>query len=173
MLVHILRHGMLVFLAQLHWMVSTREEETCHGRSGLTRFVFKHSYCLLSLIFYRFIWLHLPHQIGLEGEALSLHSLSGSSSVEWVERSLVAQRQPLTWYKVSISNINQSFLSFSEVAKQMYVNFVRCCLRVALKYIQCSNFIILDGEISQILVLFLNKNISSGCDLSQRWVTAF
>lgn len=39
-------------------------------------------------------------QVGLKGEALNLHSLSGSSSVEWVEGSLVTQRQPLTWFKV-------------------------------------------------------------------------
>lgn len=40
------------------------------------------------------------NQIGLEGEALSLHSLSGSPSVEWVEGAFVSQKQPLTWYKV-------------------------------------------------------------------------
>ncbi|KAF3614453.1 hypothetical protein FXO38_30835 [Capsicum annuum] len=28
------------------------------------------------------------------------HTLSGSSSVEWVQGSLVAHKQPLTWYKV-------------------------------------------------------------------------
>ena len=37
-------------------------------------------------------------QIGLEGESLQLHSLSGSSSVEW--ELAVAWKQPLTWYKV-------------------------------------------------------------------------
>lgn len=47
------------------------------------------------------------NQIGLHGEALGLHSISGSSSVEWAEGSLVAQRQPLSWYKVSILNFNQ------------------------------------------------------------------
>lgn len=36
-------------------------------------------------------------QVGLKGEDLSLHSLSGSSSVEWGEP---MQKQPLTWYKV-------------------------------------------------------------------------
>nr|XP_010910613.2 beta-galactosidase [Elaeis guineensis] len=36
------------------------------------------------------------YQVGLKGEALSLHSLSGSSSVEWGEGS---KGQPLTWYK--------------------------------------------------------------------------
>ncbi|KAK4343377.1 hypothetical protein RND71_036471 [Anisodus tanguticus] len=39
------------------------------------------------------------YKVGLKGESLSLHSLSGSSSVEWVQGSLVAQKQPLTWYK--------------------------------------------------------------------------
>jgi len=33
---------------------------------------------------------------------LNLHSLSGSSSVEWLQGYLVSRRQPLTWYKVSI-----------------------------------------------------------------------
>ncbi|XP_008805774.2 beta-galactosidase-like isoform X3 [Phoenix dactylifera] len=36
------------------------------------------------------------YQIGLKGEALSLHSLSGSSTVEWGDTS---NMQPLTWYK--------------------------------------------------------------------------
>ncbi|KAK9947950.1 hypothetical protein M0R45_003545 [Rubus argutus] len=40
-------------------------------------------------------------KIGMKGEALSLHTVKGSSSVEWVEGSLLAQKQPLTWYKVS------------------------------------------------------------------------
>ncbi|XP_042948812.1 beta-galactosidase 1 isoform X2 [Carya illinoinensis] len=44
-------------------------------------------------------WQKWSYKIGLEGEALSLHSLSGSSSVEWVEGSFVARRQPLMWYK--------------------------------------------------------------------------
>lgn len=36
-------------------------------------------------------------QVGLKGESMSLHSLSGSSTVEWGEP---VQKQPLTWYKV-------------------------------------------------------------------------
>ncbi|KAK4778053.1 hypothetical protein SAY87_018240 [Trapa incisa] len=44
-------------------------------------------------------WQKWSYKVGLKGEALSLHSLSGASSVEWAEGSLVAQRQPLTWYK--------------------------------------------------------------------------
>ncbi|PHU14209.1 hypothetical protein BC332_15414 [Capsicum chinense] len=38
-------------------------------------------------------------KVGLKGESLSFHTLSGSFSVEWVQGSLVAQKQPLTWYK--------------------------------------------------------------------------
>lgn len=56
----------------------------------------------LNDLFYMF-----PEQIGLKGEALSLHTVSGSSSVEWVEGSLLARQQPLTWYKVrTISELN-------------------------------------------------------------------
>ncbi|XP_057500514.1 beta-galactosidase-like [Actinidia eriantha] len=39
------------------------------------------------------------YKVGLKGEALSLHTISGSSSVEWGQGSLLAQKQPLTWYK--------------------------------------------------------------------------
>jgi hypothetical protein len=42
-------------------------------------------------------------QVGLKGETLSLHSLTGSSSVEWGEP---MQKQPLTWYKVLKKFIN-------------------------------------------------------------------
>jgi hypothetical protein len=35
-------------------------------------------------------------QVGLKGEALSLYTLAGSSSVQWGTASL---KQPLTWYK--------------------------------------------------------------------------
>ena len=51
-------------------------------------------------------------QVGLKGEILSLHSLSGSSSVEWVQGSYVAQKQPLTWYKVRDHTSNYHFLVF-------------------------------------------------------------
>lgn len=36
----------------------------------------------------------------MKGESLSLDTVTGSSSVEWVAGSLLAQKQPLTWYKV-------------------------------------------------------------------------
>ncbi|XP_073008003.1 beta-galactosidase 2-like [Typha latifolia] len=41
-------------------------------------------------------WQKWTYQIGLKGESLGLHSLTGSSSAEWGEAS---QKQPLTWYK--------------------------------------------------------------------------
>ncbi|KAG9151014.1 hypothetical protein Leryth_003135 [Lithospermum erythrorhizon] len=44
-------------------------------------------------------WQKWSYKVGLKGEALSLHSLTGSSSVEWIESSFVAREQPLTWYK--------------------------------------------------------------------------
>ncbi|KAK7281206.1 hypothetical protein RIF29_08981 [Crotalaria pallida] len=43
------------------------------------------------------------YKIGLEGETSSLHTESGSSSVEWVQGSLVAKKQPLAWYKTTFS----------------------------------------------------------------------
>ncbi|GKV14010.1 hypothetical protein SLEP1_g24948 [Rubroshorea leprosula] len=43
------------------------------------------------------------YKIGLAGEALNLHTVSGSSSVEWVDGSLLAKKQPLTWYKTTFS----------------------------------------------------------------------
>ncbi|KAL6996335.1 hypothetical protein U1Q18_006468, partial [Sarracenia purpurea var. burkii] len=48
-------------------------------------------------------WQKWSYKIGLKGEALSLHSLSGSSSVEWMEASMVADKQPLTWYKTTFN----------------------------------------------------------------------
>ncbi|KAL3840818.1 hypothetical protein ACJIZ3_025409 [Penstemon smallii] len=46
-------------------------------------------------------WQNWTYKIGLRGESLSLHSLMGTSSVEWVEGSYVPERQPLTWYKAT------------------------------------------------------------------------
>ncbi|PQQ21373.1 hypothetical protein Pyn_17960 [Prunus yedoensis var. nudiflora] len=48
-------------------------------------------------------WQKWSYKVGLKGEALSLHSLSGSSSVEWIQGSLVTRRQPLTWYKTTFN----------------------------------------------------------------------
>ncbi|XP_022749933.1 beta-galactosidase-like isoform X1 [Durio zibethinus] len=41
------------------------------------------------------------YKIGLKGEALNLHTVTGSSSVEWVEGSLLVKEQPMTWYKTT------------------------------------------------------------------------
>ncbi|XP_047337584.1 beta-galactosidase-like [Impatiens glandulifera] len=49
-------------------------------------------------------WQKWSYKVGLKGEKLSLHSLSGSSTVEWVEGSLVEKRQPLTWYKATFNS---------------------------------------------------------------------
>ncbi|KAK3438940.1 hypothetical protein EUGRSUZ_C03898, partial [Eucalyptus grandis] len=43
------------------------------------------------------------YKVGLKGEAQSLHTQSGSSSVEWLEGSTLAQKQPLTWYKATFN----------------------------------------------------------------------
>ncbi|MFS7991297.1 putative beta-galactosidase [Helianthus anomalus] len=43
------------------------------------------------------------YKVGLKGERLSLHTLDGSSSVEWLQGSFVAQKQPLTWYKTTFN----------------------------------------------------------------------
>ncbi|KAE9608114.1 hypothetical protein Lal_00003639 [Lupinus albus] len=43
------------------------------------------------------------YKIGLKGESLRLHTEAGSSSVEWVQGSLVAKKQPLAWYKTTFS----------------------------------------------------------------------
>lgn len=49
------------------------------------------------------IFEHVDGQIGLKGETLNLHTISGSASVEWVQGSLIAKNQPLTWYKVRLN----------------------------------------------------------------------
>jgi hypothetical protein len=54
------------------------------------------------------VWLF--DQVGLKGEIWSLHSLMGSSSVEWIQGSFVAQKQPLTWYKVDYLSMLFTFL---------------------------------------------------------------
>ncbi|XP_022147715.1 beta-galactosidase-like isoform X2 [Momordica charantia] len=43
------------------------------------------------------------YKVGLKGESLNIHSVSGSSSVEWVKGSLLTQKQPLTWYKTTFN----------------------------------------------------------------------
>ncbi|KAF8406482.1 hypothetical protein HHK36_008570 [Tetracentron sinense] len=45
-------------------------------------------------------WKKWSYQVGLKGEAMNVVSPNGISSVDWMQGSLVAQKQqPLTWYK--------------------------------------------------------------------------
>ncbi|XP_068344902.1 beta-galactosidase-like [Pyrus communis] len=41
------------------------------------------------------------YKIGMKGESLGLHTVTGSSSVDWAEGPSMAQKQPLTWYKAT------------------------------------------------------------------------
>ncbi|KAG2718171.1 hypothetical protein I3760_03G207900 [Carya illinoinensis] len=41
------------------------------------------------------------YKIGLKGESSSLHTVSGSTSVDWMKGSLLATKQPLKWYKTT------------------------------------------------------------------------
>ncbi|MED6216475.1 hypothetical protein PIB30_008174 [Stylosanthes scabra] len=43
------------------------------------------------------------YKVGLKGEALSLYTVSGSGSVEWAQGSLLAKKQPLSWYKTNFN----------------------------------------------------------------------
>ncbi|KAK6151941.1 hypothetical protein DH2020_014576 [Rehmannia glutinosa] len=43
------------------------------------------------------------YKVGLKGESLKVDTVTGSSSVEWVQGSLLAQKQPLTWYKTTFN----------------------------------------------------------------------
>ncbi|CAH9056061.1 unnamed protein product [Cuscuta epithymum] len=46
-------------------------------------------------------WQKWSYKIGLKGEELNIHSLTGSSSIEWIQGAFVVQKQPLTWYKTT------------------------------------------------------------------------
>ncbi|KAF6143531.1 hypothetical protein GIB67_029700 [Kingdonia uniflora] len=44
------------------------------------------------------------YQVGLKGKAVNIASPDGTTPVEWMQTSLVAQKQqPLTWYKAYIN----------------------------------------------------------------------
>ena len=43
------------------------------------------------------------YKIGMKGEALGLHTVTGSSSVDWAEGPSMAKKQPLTWYKATFN----------------------------------------------------------------------
>lgn len=66
------------------------------------------------------------YKIGLKGESLSLHTASGSASVEWVEGSQLAQKQALTWYKTAFDapqGNDPLALDMSSMGKgQMWIN---------------------------------------------------
>uniref|UniRef100_A0A803MDG3 beta-galactosidase n=1 Tax=Chenopodium quinoa TaxID=63459 RepID=A0A803MDG3_CHEQI len=65
------------------------------------------------------------YKVGMKGEQLGLHTISGSSSVEW-EQSAVAQKQPLTWYKTTFNAPVRSdplAIDMSSMGKgQMWIN---------------------------------------------------
>ncbi|KAL8139295.1 hypothetical protein V2J09_005316 [Rumex salicifolius] len=48
-------------------------------------------------------WQKWSYKIGLKGESLSLDSLNGASSVEWMNGEFVHENQPLTWYKTTFN----------------------------------------------------------------------
>ncbi|CAI8606240.1 unnamed protein product [Vicia faba] len=48
-------------------------------------------------------WQKWSYKVGLKGESLSLHTITGSSSVEWTQGSSLATKQPLTWYKTTFN----------------------------------------------------------------------
>ncbi|RAL42410.1 hypothetical protein DM860_017590 [Cuscuta australis] len=48
-------------------------------------------------------WQKWSYKIGLKGEEMRLHSLTGSSSIEWIQGAFVVQKQPLTWYKTTFN----------------------------------------------------------------------
>lgn len=47
-------------------------------------------------------WQAWSYKVGMKGEQLGLHTVSGSSAVEW-QASKVAQKQSLTWYKTTFN----------------------------------------------------------------------
>ncbi|KAJ1420300.1 Glycoside hydrolase, family 35 [Sesbania bispinosa] len=71
-------------------------------------------------------WQKWSYKVGLKGEALSLHSLSGSSSVDWLQGYLVSRRQPLTWYKTTFdapAGVAPLALDMSSMGKgQVWIN---------------------------------------------------
>ncbi|KAI4377786.1 hypothetical protein MLD38_015364 [Melastoma candidum] len=66
------------------------------------------------------------YKVGLKGESQSLHTVTGSSSVKWIQGSLLAQKQPLTWYKSTFnapSGNDPLALDMSSMGKgQIWIN---------------------------------------------------
>jgi len=50
---------------------------------------------------------YFHEQVGMKGEQLALHTITGSSTVEW-QASQVAQKQCLTWYKVRMISLKMN-----------------------------------------------------------------
>ncbi|GMH11874.1 hypothetical protein Nepgr_013715 [Nepenthes gracilis] len=48
-------------------------------------------------------WQKWSYKIGLRGESLSLPSLTGASTVKWLQGVFVSQNQPLIWYKTTFN----------------------------------------------------------------------
>lgn len=66
------------------------------------------------------------YKVGLKGESSGLHNFGGGSSVQWVEGSSVAQKQPLSWYKTTFdapAGNDPLALDMSSMGKgQMWIN---------------------------------------------------
>ncbi|KAF7837990.1 beta-galactosidase-like isoform X1 [Senna tora] len=67
------------------------------GTRDLSRQKWSYKVCYLCSVCF------VARMVGLKGESLSLHTESGTSSVEWVQGSLLAYKQPLTWYKTTFN----------------------------------------------------------------------
>ncbi|KAK6153598.1 hypothetical protein DH2020_013237 [Rehmannia glutinosa] len=88
----------------LHVFINGQLSGTAYGSLGNPRLTFSQGVNLRAGVNkISLLSISVGLQIGLKGESLSLHSLSGSSSVEWVEGSYIAERQPLTWYKTTFN----------------------------------------------------------------------
>lgn len=99
-----MKHGTQEFWVQLHFMGLIKENWTCPGQNGPMRFLscianFQCSkYTQMQLFFSHFIPFY---KVGLKGETMNLMSTDGISSADWMQGSLIAQKQqPLTWHKV-------------------------------------------------------------------------
>lgn len=66
------------------------------------------------------------YKVGLKGQTMSLHTLGGSSSADWLQGSLVGQKHPLSWYKATFNAPRESgplALDMSSMGKgQIWIN---------------------------------------------------
>ncbi|MCD7462852.1 hypothetical protein HAX54_049468 [Datura stramonium] len=108
------------------------------------------------------------YKVGLKGETLSLYTLSGSSSVKWVKELLLAQKQPLTWYKATFDapeGNDPLALDMGSMGKgQIWING-KGVGRHWPGYVACGNC----GECNY-AGLYSEKKCQTNCDQpSQRW----